>query len=162
MRGMAFLLMLCFSLSLFSQSETAPDFVLPDLDGENYKLSENLGNGPVLINFWATWCIPCRSEMKKLKDIYEEYHPKGLEILSISVDDPKTVGKVRAFVNTHRYPFKILLDTNNEIFQLYQGSNPPLTVLIDKEGEIVYTHTGYRKGDEKKLEKMIVELIEEK
>lgn len=151
--------LLTFTLSVFAQDNTAPDFNLPDMDGKNYQLSENIGEGPILINFWATWCIPCRAEMKKLKDIYNDYHEQGLEILSISIDDTKTVNKVKGFVKTNRYPFTILLDTNSEVFQLYQGSNPPQTVLIDQNGKIVYTHTGYRKGDEIKLAEEIAKLL---
>jgi len=154
------LLFLLLATSLFAQTgSTAPDFVLPDLKGENFKLSENLGQGPILINFWATWCLPCREEMKKLKKIYKKYHKDGLEILSISIDDPKTVGKVKSFVNTNRHPYKFLLDTNTKVFKLYQGVNPPHTILLDKQGKIVYSHTGYRKGDEKKLQAQIAKLI---
>lgn len=144
----------------FAQEKTAPDFNLPDMNGKNYQLSENFGKGPILINFWATWCIPCREEMKKLKKIYSTYEKDGLQILSISIDDPKTVSKVRSFIRTNQYPFTVLLDTNNEVFQLYKGTNPPLSVLMDKEGKIVYDHTGYRKGDEKKLEAEIAALIQ--
>lgn len=151
--------LLTFTLSVFAQDNTAPDFNLPDMDGKNYQLSENIGQGPILINFWATWCIPCRAEMKKLKEIYNDYHEQGLEILSISIDDTKTVNKVKGFVKTNRYPFTILLDTNSEVFQLYQGSNPPQTVLIDQNGKIVYSHTGYRKGDEIKLAEEIAKLL---
>ncbi len=155
------MLLLLFTLTAFSQGRMAPDFVLPDLDGQNYQLSEQIGKGPVFINFWATWCIPCRSEMKKLKKIYKKYHKQGVTFLAISIDDPKTMGKVKSFVNTNRYPFKVLLDTNNDVFKLYQGTNPPLSILIDNDGQIVYTHTGYRKGDEKKVEQKIAELLNE-
>ncbi|RMF60257.1 MAG: TlpA family protein disulfide reductase [Calditrichaeota bacterium] len=154
-----FLSLFIFSLIAFAQENKAPDFVLPDIDGNNYRLYDHLGEGPILINFWATWCIPCREEMKKLKKIYKKYKDDQLEILSISIDDPKTVGKVKGFVNTYRYPFTFLLDTNNEVIRLYQGNNPPYTVLLDKDGTIVYTHTGYRKGDEKKVEEKIAHLI---
>jgi peroxiredoxin len=143
----------------FAQTGTAPDFVLPDLAGENCRLSKNFGQGPILINFWATWCAPCLEEMKKLKEVHQTFAKAGLTILSISIDDPKTVGKVKSFVNTNRYPFKFLLDTNNEVFKRYQGVNVPFTVLLDRQGQVVYTHTGYRKGDEKKLQEQIAKLI---
>jgi len=146
-------------LMAFTRPERAPDFVLSDLDGGLFKLSEHLSKGPILINFWATWCVPCHAEMRKLKEIHERYASRGLTILAIAIDDPKTVGKVKSFVNTNRYPFQFLLDTDNKVFKLYQGSNPPLSVLLDKAGEIVYTHTGYRKGDEKKLAEQIVRLL---
>lgn len=160
-----YFLLIMFSLTLVfmpgtAQDKSAPDFVLPTLDGENFQLSENLGSGPVLINFWATWCLPCLSEMKQLKKIYQQYEDRGLQILSISIDDTRTVGSVRKMVRSRRFPFTILLDTNSEVFKMYQGTNPPLSLLIDNAGNIVYTHSGYRKGDEKKVEKEILALLE--
>lgn len=142
----------------FAQT-TAPDFVLRDLNGENYQLTKNFGRGPILINFWATWCAPCLEEMKMFKAIQQEFRPAGLTILSISIDDPKTVGKVKSFVNTNRYPFKFLLDTNQEVFRRYQGVNVPFTILLNRDGQAAYTHTGYRKGDEKKLREQIAKLL---
>ncbi len=158
MKLTSLLMMLSIAVSLPAQT-AAPDFTLPDLDGQNYKLSENFGKGPILINFWATWCVPCLAEMKKLKELHAQYQPKGLTILSISIDDPKTVSKVMGFVNSNRYPFKFLLDTNLEVFKRYHGVNPPLSVLLDKAGRIVFTHMGYRKGDEKKLAEEIAKLV---
>lgn len=156
----AMLLLPMLAAGLCAQEKAAPDFTLPDLDGQNYSLADNIGTGPILINFWATWCIPCHAEMKALKPIYQKYAEQGLTILSISVDDTKTVNKVRGQVRSKRYPYTVLLDTNSEVFQLYQGTNPPHSVLIDYEGNIVYTSVGYRKGAEKKLEAEIARLIE--
>ncbi|MCK5075351.1 MAG: TlpA family protein disulfide reductase [Calditrichia bacterium] len=148
----------------FSQVSTdkkAPDFTLPDMDGNNFQLSQNVEGKLTLINFWATWCMPCREEMKKLKKIQKKFKDKGLEIVCISVDDPKTVSKVKSFIKTNRYKFKVLLDTNNEVMRLYQVTNPPYTFLINEKGELIYTHSGYRKGDEKILEKKIAKLLEQ-
>lgn len=160
MKSVIMLLLTLFCFSGVAQEKSADDFSLPDLAGNNFRLSENIGDGPVLINFWATWCIPCKAEMKKLKLIYKKYKDQGLKILSITIDDPKTVSRVKGFVKKNRYPFTILLDTNSEVFQLYQGTYPPLSILIDNNGKIVYRHVGYRKGDEKKLEKYILSLLE--
>ena len=138
----------------------APDFILPDMDGQNYRLSENLGEGPIVINFWATWCIPCREEMKELKKIYKKYKDNGLEILAISIDDPKTVSRVKSFIKSRDYPFTVLLDTNSEVLFLYQAKSPPYTALLDSKGNIILTHSGYRKGDEILLDNEISKLIE--
>lgn len=139
--------------------DKAPDFNIPELGGENFQLSDHIGEGPLLINFWATWCIPCHAEMKALKKVYKRYKDQGLKIVSISIDDTRTVSKVKGFVRSKRYPFTILLDTNKEVFQLFQGTSPPLSILIDKDGRMVYTHLGYRKGDEKKVEEWIIKLL---
>ncbi|MFZ0390104.1 MAG: TlpA disulfide reductase family protein [Calditrichia bacterium] len=166
MKRTAILLLILFAATLlFAQEKSteateAPDFVLKDVNNKNFQLSDNLGKGPVVINFWATWCIPCIEEMKKMKNLYEEYSEKGVQFLAISVDDPKTAGRVKSFARSHRYPFTILLDTNNEVLRLYQGNVPPHTVLIDKKGNVVYSHVGYRLGDEKKLEEEIKKLLD--
>lgn len=167
MKKLFYLLMLCLSGALFAQEAlndavgvAAPDFVLRDLEGNNYKLSENLNRGPILINFWATWCIPCREEMKKLKEIHERYEEAGLQTLAISIDDPKSVSNVKSFIKSRRYPFTVLLDTNSEVMQLFQAKNPPYTVLLNPEGIIFYSHSGYRKGDEKIVEEKIALLVQ--
>ncbi len=158
-----FVVVLCLLASPLSaqilKDQKAPDFTLPDLDGNNYRLYDNLGKEALLITFWATWCAPCIEEMKALRPVYEKYAPRGLEVISISVDDPKTVGRVGGFVNSRKFPYKILLDTNNEIMQLYQTTMPPFSILLDREGRIVYTHTGYRKGDEAELESHVADLL---
>jgi cytochrome c biogenesis protein CcmG/thiol:disulfide interchange protein DsbE len=154
-----FMVMIVISATGYARDNPAADFTLPDLDGDDYRLAQNIGQGPVLINFWATWCIPCRAEMKQLKKLYKKYREKGLQIVSISIDDPKTVSRVKGTVKSNRYPFTVLLDTNGEVFKLYQGLNPPLSILIDKKGQIVSSFTGYRKGDEVKLEKEILSLL---
>lgn len=163
MKRYLILFLIVCATGIFAQevvSNAAPDFVLPDLRGNNYKLSENLNRGPILINFWATWCIPCREEMKKLKEVFEKFENDGLEILAISIDDPKSVSRVKSFINTRKYPFKVLLDTNSEVMQLFQAENPPYTALLNADGTIFYTHSGYRKGDEKILEDKIAMLIQ--
>jgi peroxiredoxin len=140
----------------------APDFVLKEIDGSNYRLSDNLGKGPIVMNFWATWCIPCIEELKQLKRIYKIYTEMEVEFLAVSVDDPKTVGRVHSFVRSKKYPFKILLDTNNDVMHLYQSNVPPYTVVIDQNGDVVFSHAGYRMGDEKRLEEEINNLLQAK
>ncbi len=165
--------LLCLSLTIiafaiwpvFAQDEggkltKAPDFVLEDLDGENYRLSENIGKGPIVMNFWATWCVPCIEELKQMKRIYKKYAEQDVQFLAISIDDPKTVGRVNSFAKSHQYPFKVLLDTNNEVITLYQSKVPPYTVIIDNDGNVTYTHVGYRMGDEKKVEQEIKQLLD--
>ncbi len=136
-------------------NKQAPDFVLPDINGNDFQLSKKTGEKLILINFWATWCAPCLDEMKAMIPIYEKYKDQGFEVVSISVDDNKTAGRVPSFVNTRKYPFIILQDINNEVMKLYQTTVPPYTAIIDTEGKIIYSHTGYRKGDEVKLDDFI-------
>lgn len=142
--------------------QKAPDFVLPDLQGKDVRLSDWIGKKIIILNFWATWCTPCLEELKAMIPIYEKYQKRGLEMLCISVDDNKTVGRVPAFVNTRRYPYMILLDTNNEVMRLLDVTVPPFTAILDRNGCMIYRHTGYRKGDEKTLASYLEKLLPEK
>ena len=81
--------------------------------------------------------------LKQMKRIYKKYSDKDVQFLAISVDDPKTVGRVNSFVKSRKYPYTILLDTNNEVMNLYQTKVPPYTVIINKDGQVIYTHVGY-------------------
>ncbi len=141
------------------RAAVAPDFTLEDLNGDLFTLSDHLGEGPVLISFWATWCKPCKDELPHLQDLFEEYSDRGLTLITISADSPKTQAKVRPYVRSKGYTFPVLLDPDQEVLQLFQGTTLPLRVLIDREGNIVDTHQGYNPGDEVALEREIVELL---
>ncbi|HKB86075.1 MAG TPA: TlpA disulfide reductase family protein [Ignavibacteriaceae bacterium] len=158
-------LFILFAVNLFAQAEedqtgrSAPEFKLENVDGNYVSLKDELGNGPILISFWATWCKPCIEEMTKYKSIYEDYKDKGFKVLAVSVDDERTVAKVKPFVRSKNYPFLVLLDTNSEVARKYYAQNVPYSVLLDKDGNIVYTHLGYMKGDELKMKNKIDELV---
>ncbi len=154
-----------FAVTVFAQDHkeetgrSAPEFKLENVQGDYISLKDELGEGPVLLSFWATWCKPCIEEMTKYKDIYNEYKDKGLKVLAISIDDERTVAKVKPFVRSKNYPFPVLLDTNSEVARKYYAQNVPYSVLLDKAGNIVYTHLGYMKGDELKMKNKIDGLI---
>ena len=131
------------------------------MDGDFVQLNDYLGKAPVLISFWATWCKPCAEELTELKKIYKEYKSKGFKIIAISIDNEKTVSKVKPFVKSRNFPFDILLDTNSETARKYYAYNIPYSVLLNKTGTIVYSHLGYMKGDELTVEKKIQELYKE-
>ncbi len=121
----------------------APDFVLPSLNGNMVRLSELRGQKAVFINFWATWCPPCRLEMPTMENAYQEYQARGLEILAISIDTgPKDV--IRNFMQEYGLTFPILLDPEGEVMHLYRIFSIPASFLIDKAGIIRYKELGYR------------------
>lgn len=138
----------------------APNFKLINLDGKYVELNKETGNGPVLLSFWATWCKPCLEEMAEFNKIYNEFKDKGFTILAISTDAEKSVAKVKPYIKSKGYSFMVLLDTNNEVARKYYAQQIPFTVLIDKNGNIVYSHLGYMKGDEQKVEKLVSEMLE--
>ncbi len=143
-------------------SDKAHDFTLQNLDGERITLSKELEKGPVLLDFWATWCKPCLKELPHVNEIDKKYSEKGLKVLTITIDNAKGKSRVKPLVKGKKFDFEVLYDTDSEVMKLFGGKYPPLTVLIDQSGEIVYTKFGFSAGDEIKLEEAIIKLFPEK
>lgn len=149
-----------FSVSLFSQGNSegirkGPDFTLENLDGNLVELYKEVGDGPILLSFWATWCKPCLEELNEYKQIYSEYKDKGFKMYAISTDDENTVAKVKPLVKSKGYNFPVLLDTNSDAVRLYYAQSVPYSVILDKKGMIIYSHLGYMKGDEVKVKQIV-------
>lgn len=143
-------------------AQKAIDFTLPDLDGRPVSLADFRGESVVLVDFWATWCVPCVKELTHFQRFQERYAGKGLAILAITVDGPDTAAHVQPFLKRYKYTFPVLFDTDSRVVALY---NPrvvmPYTFLVDKNGTIRYAHQGYSPGDEKVLEAEILKLLGE-
>jgi len=140
----------------------ASNFTLPDLAGKKVELKSLLGKGPVFIHFWATWCVPCQEEMPYLEKIYQKDKAKGLVVVAISTDDPKTVNKVKPFIKGRRFTFLVLLDTAQEVANLYHVQDVmPTDYLIDPKGIVRKIYSGYKAGDEVAIEKDIAGLMSE-
>jgi len=136
----------------------APDFALPNLDGKTVRLSDYQGKRGVFINFWATWCPPCRLEMPTMEKVYQEYQSQGLEILAVSIDaGPK--GAIESFMRELKLTFPLLLDPEMEVMRMYKFFALPSSVLIDKQGIIRFKEQGYRDWtlpeSRKKLEQIL-------
>jgi len=116
-----------------SVGSQAPDFNLPGLGGQSISLSDFRGK-PVLINFWATWCPPCRDEMPYLQEVYEEWSDKGLVVLTIDIGDPPA--QVEEFMASLHLSLPVLLDMQGNVAQKYNVQFYPTTFFIDKEGII--------------------------
>ncbi len=135
------------------------DFSFETINNDEYRFSQLLENGPTLVSFWALWCKPCRAEMRHLESIYENYKDKGLTILGVNQDTPRSLAKVKSYISTHNITFPIALDPNTDIFQQFNGQSIPLSILYNKEGKVVYKHVGYLPGDEIELENRIKTLL---
>lgn len=125
----------------------APEFVLRSLEGQNLRLSELRGE-VVMVNFWASWCGACRSAMPSLNELDEKYRRAGLKVLSVNVDDEQQ--RAAHMSQSLKIRFPVLRDEQKTVARLYKADTLPLTVLIDREGNIRYSHTGYNIGDEQK------------
>ena len=134
----------------------APDFTLHTMDGPNLRLKEQRGR-VVMVNFWATWCGPCRQEMPQLNKLYEKYRASGFVLLGVNVDDDtRNAADVAAKLGLK---FPVLLDTDKTVSRQYDLATMPSTVLIDRDGKVRYVHRGYVSGYEDDYEKQIRELL---
>ena len=152
-------LFLSFSVTLSFSQNIDKNIILNPLIGKKIKLENYLSNGPVLINFWATWCAPCIKEMPYLDQFEKKYKDKGFSVLAVSVDNQKSLSQVRSFIKTKKFSFDIFLDPNMQIFKKLNGNLMPTNVLIDKSGKVVWRHYGYLPGDEKKMEEQILNVL---
>ncbi|WP_455198352.1 TlpA family protein disulfide reductase [Kaarinaea lacus] len=139
-------------------SGPAPDFTLKSRSGENLKLSEYRGD-VVMINFWASWCGPCRQEMPLLEEIYQKYSDLGFELLAVNVEEDSS--KADDLLRDVRVTFPILFDNTNKVSKLYKVVAMPSTVIVDRDGNIRYLHKGYLPGYEEEYRKQVKELIRE-
>jgi len=140
----------------------APDFTLRDPQGKSVRLSQVLGRKAVLLNFWATWCVPCREEMPTMERAYQEYKARGLEILAISLDvgpEATVASAVTKFMAELKLSFPALLDPEWKVVKLYRVIGIPATFLIDRRGVIRAVEVGPRDWfsheSRKKLEQIL-------
>ncbi len=138
--------------------QSAPDFALKSSNGENLRLSEYRGD-VVMVNFWATWCGPCRQEMPLLDELYSRYQRVGFSLLGVNIDD--NTAKAMNMVAELGVTFPVLFDSRKEVSKLYQVKAMPVTILIDREGTVRYVHHGYKPGYEDKYLDQIRSLLRE-
>lgn len=136
----------------------APDFTLKRAEGGNLRLGEQRGQ-VVMVNFWASWCGPCRQEMPHLNRLYDKYKSSGFTLLAVNIDDDPRHGAATAVKWGLKFP--VLLDADKTVTRRYDLGAMPSTVLIDRDGRVRYLHRGYREGVEEAYERQIRELVKE-
>jgi len=137
-----------------------PDIALKDLNNKRQKISQYYKDGPVLMNFWNLACEPCKKEMKELDKLNIKYRDKGFDYVSINIDSPRSMSKVKSYINSQKFSFTVLSDPKAALFRKTGGKVMPFVIIADSTGTILSQHVGYNPGDEKKLEKEIVQLLE--
>ncbi len=140
---------LLLSLNTFAQN--VGDFELKDIDNNFQTYDDLKGDKLTLIDFWATWCKPCMKAIPELNKIYTSYKDKGVEVIGISCDGPRSVSKVSPLSKSLGIEYPILLDIDSEIKTDLNLSAFPTLIFVDTEGEIVWIHEGYLNGDEEEI-----------
>jgi peroxiredoxin len=140
-------------------SGPAPSFTLQSSTGEQVSL-ESLKGKVVMVNFWATWCVPCRQEMPHLQALYERYESLGFELLAVNVEKNNAEG-ARKWLEETPVTFPVLLDGNNQVSKLYKVQTMPSTVLIGRDGTMRFIHHGYKPGYENEYQTQVRALLRE-
>lgn len=145
-------------VSALEIGKPAPDFTLKSMSGVNLNLTEQRGK-IIVINFWASWCGPCRTEMPVLQTFYDKYQDLGVSVWGVNVEQENQAG--RDFLADLNLSFPILFDETNKLSATYQVEAMPTTIIIDRNGLVRYAYQGYKPGYEKKYAKAIKKLIRE-
>jgi len=134
--------------SVASAASPATDVTLRDLDGAEVRLEDYRGK-VVFIDFWATWCGPCKDAMPHWQSLYEELGPQGLVVLAVTTDDARTKPQVKPYVKRMGFTYPVLYDTDSTALVVYNPSKTlPYSVLVDRDFRIHSVHQGYTPGDE--------------
>lgn len=155
----ATVLALLVGISVQAQDQL-PSVELTNIKGEKVDLADYGKNGKItVINFWATWCTPCKKELNNIADLYEDWSDDyDMELVAISIDDARNKAKVKTYVNGQAWDYDVLLDVNAVLRQKLNFQSIPFTLVVDQNGNIVNRHSGYVDGDEYILEEELEEL----
>lgn len=152
-----------FTITLLTANgKKLPNVEIKDINGQKIDIASIGDSGKVVVlNFWATWCTPCKKELNNISDVYETWKEDyNVEVYAISIDDSRNAAKVKSYINGQGWEFPVLLDENQDLQRALNFQTVPYAIMLDKNGEIVYEHNGYVEGDEYELEDTIKEYSE--
>ncbi len=151
---------LFFAAAAFAQNEL-PNTVVKDVStGKKVAFNETVASGKVtLISFWATWCVPCKKEIKNIREKMEGWKTEAdFDFMTVSVDESRAEGLVRSYAKSQGWEFPYYIDPNSDLKRSLNFQTVPFTMIIDKEGKVAYMHSGYEEGGENTLFEKVKEL----
>ncbi len=147
----------CFAMVATAQ-KTVPSVTVKTLDGQTVNLKDYAAKSgkTIIIDFWATWCSPCKKELDTVAEHYEEWQKKyNVELLAITIDNQRALPKVPGIVESKGWTYTIFAGNEEDMRNAFNFQTIPQTLVIDKKGNIVFEHNGYVPGDEEELEKAV-------
>ncbi|NND94846.1 MAG: TlpA family protein disulfide reductase [Flavobacteriales bacterium] len=145
-----------------SQTHGIPKVMLKDMQGKTINSGDFNNDGkPYIINFWATWCSPCKKELNNIAEVYDDWVDEtGVKIIAISIDDSRTSRNVKRYVDASGWDYEVYLDENSDFKRAMNVTVPPTTFLVDGNGKVVYQHISYSEGDEDELYEKLLSISE--
>ena len=133
-----------------------PALKLKNLDCKEVDLNASFSkNKLTVVSYWATWCSPCKKELDAMNELYSTWQKDGIEVIAITIDDIQQLNKVKPLAQQKNWKYTLLSDSNKESMRTLDFQSIPQTFVVDKNGNILYTHSGYVAGDEFELEKKL-------
>jgi thiol-disulfide isomerase/thioredoxin len=154
--------LLALSQLVFAQGQKfqVPSSNIKNLKGEMVNTGNFSNDGkPMIINFWATWCAPCKKELNAIAEVYPDWvEETGVKLIAISIDDARSEARVLPYINGADWDYEVYIDTNADFKRAMNVNNVPHTFLVDGTGNIVWQHNNYAPGDEEELYERVKEL----
>ncbi len=154
-----------FLLALAPQSGSQlPSVTVTSLEGKKVDMSKVTNAGkPIIVNFWATWCAPCKRELNAIAEVYDDWQAKtGVKLIAVSIDDARSMARVAPYVSGQGWEYDVYLDPNGDLKRAMNVQNVPHTFLLDGSGKVVWQHNVYNPGDENELFAKVKELAGKK
>lgn len=134
------------------QAGDMPKIVLKDINNKSVAVDTLGTHGqPVIVDFFATWCKPCRRELNAIAEVYEDWQNEGVRLVAVSIDEAQNVQKVKPLVVQEGWEYQVLLDEKGELARSFGIQSIPFVLVIDGNGKIIYRHTGYTDGAEEEI-----------
>lgn len=159
MKHLLLAIALPLAIAAHAQSGKLPNVTVQGIDGKKVNTGDwSNGGKPMIINFWATWCAPCKRELNTIAEHYETWQKEtGVKLIAVSIDDARSMNRVAPYVNGQDWDYEVVLDPNGDLKRALNVNNVPHTFLVDGKGNIVYQHNNYEPGDENELYKKVKE-----
>jgi thiol-disulfide isomerase/thioredoxin len=152
---------LIFSTVMYAQNAELPDTQVKDVNsGKKVAFNQTFEKGKVtVVSFWATWCVPCKKEIKNIREKLADWHKEAdFNYMTVSIDETRAEGLVRSYAKSQGWDFPYFIDANSDLKRSLNFQNVPFTIIVDKNGKVAFMHTGYEEGGEEEVFNKVKEL----